>query len=79
MVADTGIFIEYLRAKDKSKTLKSLTKNATLLTTSISVYQIMMGATSDEKSGYIKKLLEEVIIIPFDNNAANKLLKFISN
>jgi tRNA(fMet)-specific endonuclease VapC len=73
MVVDTGIFIEYLRSKDKSVTvLKSLSKNATLLTTSVSVYELMMGATSEEKAGYIKKLLDDVIVIPFDENAAIK-------
>jgi len=47
MVIDTGIFIEHLRAKDKSNTtLYLLPANSELFISSVALYELYMGAAS---------------------------------
>jgi len=58
MVVDTSIFIEYLRTKDKDKTtLASISNDTQLYITSVSLYELMTGATSIDKTEHIKRLL----------------------
>lgn len=50
MVIDTGVFIEHLRAPDKSNTtLYLLPKNLEIFVSVITVYELYMGATDRKK------------------------------
>ena len=51
MVVDTGIFIEHLRAKDKtSTTLFNIADEPELFISAVSLYELYMGATTNEKN-----------------------------
>jgi tRNA(fMet)-specific endonuclease VapC len=66
MVIDTGIFIEYLRKSDKSKTiLASLPNDAFLFVSAVTVYELTMGATDSQKQRDVETLLSGVSILPF--------------
>ncbi len=61
MVIDTGIFIEHLRAKDKFKTsLYLIPENTELFISSVSLYELYMGATTKEKEKDILLLTEDL-------------------
>ncbi|MGF7082350.1 type II toxin-antitoxin system VapC family toxin [Mucilaginibacter sp. UYCu711] len=80
MVIDTNIFIEHLRAKNKSATtLYKLSDNSELFITAISLYELYMGAVTVEKQEDIRTLTEDLSILPFDNSVALKLLRYIIN
>lgn len=71
MVIDTGIFIEHLRAKDKtSTTLFKLADEPELFISAVSLYELYMGATSREKMQDIKNLTEDLAILPFTDEVA---------
>ena len=73
MVIDTGIFIELLRKRDKSKTiLASLPNNTSLFVSAVTVYELMMGATDLEKKSDVEILLEGIPILPFNNDVSLK-------
>ena len=73
MVIDTGIFIEFLRKRDKSKTiLASLPNNTSLFVSAVTVYELMMGATDLEKKSDVEILLEGIPILPFNNDVSLK-------
>lgn len=73
MVIDTGIFIEYLRAKDKSKTaLYQLPIDAAIYVSAVSVYELYMGATTKEKEGHVFALLGNIPVLDFDHSVAEK-------
>ena len=65
MVVDTGIFIEYLRAKDKIKTtLYSLPDEIEIAVSVITLFELYIGATTPEKWNDIKKLTDGIELIP---------------
>ena len=71
MVIDTNIFIEYLRIKDKTQSvLNNIPSDISLLITSISLYELLMGATNETKLNDIKLLTEDLIVLPFDEVAS---------
>jgi predicted nucleic acid-binding protein len=71
MVVDTNIFIEYLRTKDKTQTvLSKIPSDIDLYVTSISLYELLMGATSETKLKDVKLLTGNLIILPFDKEAS---------
>jgi len=73
LVIDSNIFIEYLRAKDKRKTiLYSISEGFTLYVSAVTVYELYMGATNDEKKKDIQTLTEDIIILPFNEDVAIK-------
>ena len=73
MVADSSVFIEYLRAKDKSKTtLYSIADNPEIYVSSITIYELHMGASSPEKKNDIQLLTGDLIVLPFSNEDALK-------
>ena len=73
MVIDTGIFIEYLRAKNKSKTvLYQLPADAAIHVSAVSVYELYMGATTKEKEGHVSALLDNIPVLSFDHSVAEK-------
>ncbi|WP_225865676.1 type II toxin-antitoxin system VapC family toxin [Dyadobacter aurulentus] len=71
MVIDTGIFIEYLRKADKSRTvLASLPNEASLFVSAVTVYELMIGATSEEKKNDVRLLLDGIPVLPFTEKVA---------
>ena len=73
MVIDTGIFIEHIRAKDKSSTtLYKISTNTQLFTSSISLYELYMGANSDEKKEDVKFITNGISVLPFTSDVSVK-------
>ena len=71
MVIDTGIFIEHLRAKDKTRTtLYQLAENEVLCISAVSVYELYMGATTLDKVKDVGQLITGLTILPFDETVA---------
>jgi len=69
MVVDTGIFIDFLRSKDKTKTiLQRLPGNIDLYVSSITLYELYMGATSPQKWVDVKTLTEDIPVLNFTKN-----------
>lgn len=80
MVIDTGIFIEFLRKRDKSKTiLASLPNNTSLFVSAVTVYELMMGATDLEKKNDVEILLEGIPILPFNHDVSLKAAEIYHN
>jgi len=73
MVVDTSIFIEFLRAKDKTKTaLFQIPEDAQIYISSVTLYELLMGAFSPEKVKDIRILTEDIPVLPFNEHVANK-------
>ena len=73
MVADTGIFIEHLRAKDKlSTTLYKMSENSGLYVYAVTVYELYMGATSGDKEKDVRVIIENFTTLPFTDAIAQK-------
>lgn len=73
MVADTGIFIEHLRAKDKlSTSLYKMSENAEIYISAVTVYELYMGATTRDKEADVKVITEDFTVLPFTNAVAQK-------
>ncbi|KAA8486841.1 tRNA(fMet)-specific endonuclease VapC [Arcticibacter tournemirensis] len=73
MVADTGIFIEHLRAKDKlSTTLYKISENTSIFISAVTVYELYMGATTKEKEQDVSVITENFIVLPFTDAVAQK-------
>lgn len=71
LVIDTGIFIEFLRAKDKTKThLYNLPDQGEIFISAVTLYELLMGATTQEKEKDVRLLTEDLIILPFSKEAA---------
>ena len=59
MVVDTSIFIEFLRAKDKAKTvLFQIPEIDHIYISSVTLYELLIGANTPEKINDIKILTE---------------------
>ena len=73
MVIDTSLFIEHLRAKDKSQTtLANLPLGSTPYVTAVTWYELYMGATTPSKWSDVDNLLNPLPILFFDNVVAAK-------
>jgi tRNA(fMet)-specific endonuclease VapC len=73
LVIDTGIFIEYLRKTEKSKTiLASLPNDSSLFVSAVTVCELMMGATNEQKKKDVETLLEGISVLPFDEEVSVK-------
>jgi len=73
MVIDTSVFIEFLRAGDKTKTtLYQIPDHEFLLISSVTLYELLMGARSDEKINDIELLTDDIDILPFNEEVARK-------
>jgi tRNA(fMet)-specific endonuclease VapC len=73
MVIDTSIFIEHLRAKDKSATtLYRLINTSNLFISSVSVYELCMGATTPDKEKDIETITAGLSILSFTGSVAIK-------
>jgi tRNA(fMet)-specific endonuclease VapC len=73
MVIDTSLFIEHIRAKNKlSTTLYLLPESSQLFISSVSLYELFMGATSAEKENDIRTITEDLQLLPFTKDVAVK-------
>ncbi|MES2108232.1 MAG: type II toxin-antitoxin system VapC family toxin [Bacteroidota bacterium] len=73
MVIDTNIFIEHLRAKEKSTTaLYKLSDKPALYLSSVTVYELYMGAVTPEKERDIQNIINGLIVLPFTDAVAVK-------
>lgn len=73
MVIDTGIFIEHLRARDKQATsLYKISDNSDLFISSVSLYELYMGATTKEKEKDVQSITEDLSVLPFTDTVAQK-------
>jgi predicted nucleic acid-binding protein len=73
MVVDTSIFIEFLRAKDKTKTaLFQIPDSEQIYISSVTLYELLIGAYTPEKVNDIKILTEDIPVLPFNECVASK-------
>ena len=73
MVVDTSIFIDYLRANNKAETsLRKLPNDAKVYVSPVMLYELYMGATNTQKWKDVKILTEDIPIIPFSKEVAEK-------
>jgi predicted nucleic acid-binding protein len=73
MVADTGIFIEHLRAKDKLSTnLYKISENTSIYISAVTLYELHMGATTKEKEADVRVITENCTVLSFTEAVAKK-------
>lgn len=73
MVVDSSVFIEHLRAKDKTKTtLTNLPVGSLLCISAVTVFELFSGATDPIKRRDVQKLLKDVLILPMDAAVGEK-------
>jgi len=73
MVIDTGLFIEHIRAKDKSKTtLFHLSDSTNLFISTVTLYELYAGATTDEKAKDLRLSTGHLKALAFNNETAIK-------
>jgi predicted nucleic acid-binding protein len=73
MVVDTSIFIEFLRAKDKKKTaLYSIDSKIQIYISAVTLYELLMGATNEDKMNDIKVLTGDLVVLPFEEHVSRK-------
>lgn len=73
MVVDTSVFIEFLRAKDKTKTtLFLIPDDEQIFISAVTLYELLMGASTADKVTDIKLLTEEIPVLPFNEEVAEK-------
>ncbi len=73
LVIDTNIFIEYLRAKDKHSTvLFSLPDNVRIFISAVTLYELHMGAITEEKKNDVKLLTDDITVLPFNTDVVVK-------
>ena len=90
MVIDTSIFIDYLRAKSKKDTeLYKIPDNIKIYISAVTLYELLVGATNEQKREDVQLLTEDLIVLPFDDEVsirasdiyhdlrkANKMIEF---
>lgn len=73
MVVDTCIFIDFLSAKDKTKTaLFQIPDDVQIYISSVTLYELLMGANTPGKVNDIRILTEDIPILPFNDEVATK-------
>jgi predicted nucleic acid-binding protein len=67
ILIDTDVVIEYLRSRDKSSTeLIKLLQEHDVFLSSISEFELFLGAKTDRHQNDLEILFSEVEVIPFD-------------
>ena len=80
MVIDTTIFVEHLRKKNKlNSELAKLPNNSILFVSSVTVFELLTGATDSEKKFDVEEVLSDVFIIKFDRSVAERAAKIYRN
>ncbi len=66
MVVDTSIIIQYIRTKDKfSTTLYKLTNSEVIFISTVSLYELYIGANTTDKQNDVKLSTRNLIVLPF--------------
>jgi tRNA(fMet)-specific endonuclease VapC len=73
MVIDTCIFIEHLRAKDRTKSiLATLPANEPIYLSVVTIFELYSGASTAEKRHDVALVTEDLTVLPFDAAVAAK-------
>lgn len=73
VLADTSIIIEHLRKREKTKSaLFDAINNYKLFLSSVSIFELFVGATTDNKKKDIEYVLSAFNIVPFTSKIALK-------
>jgi tRNA(fMet)-specific endonuclease VapC len=73
MVIDTCIFIEHLRAKDRTTTtLYNIPEGEKLFLSAVTLYELHMGAPTADKKQRIEAIIEDLEVLPFTAEVAEK-------
>lgn len=71
VLVDTSIIIDFLRKKNKQKTvLWTIKANCSCFMSSITYFELMAGATNEAKHEDIKKVCKWIPVLVFDENTA---------
>lgn len=71
LVVDTCVFIEYLRAKNKSKTtLYAIPDGVNLFLSSVTLYELHMGAINEEKKNDVRTITNDLRVLSFNDEIA---------
>lgn len=66
MVVDTSIIIQYIRTKDKfSTTLYKLTNSEVIFISTVSLYELYIGASTTDKQNDVNLSTRNLIVFPF--------------
>jgi len=80
LVVDTSIFIDYLRTKDKKRTdLYKIPNSRRIYISSVTLYELLMGATNEEKRKDVQLLTEDTIVLPFDDGVSIRASEIYHN
>ena len=73
MVIDTSIFIDHLRAINKKRTqLFQIPYNTEVFISSITIYELLMGATNEEKKMDVDNLTRGIPVLSFNEEIGRK-------
>jgi tRNA(fMet)-specific endonuclease VapC len=73
MVIDTCIFIEHLRAKDRTTTiLATLPTDEPVYLSVVTIFELYSGASTLEKKQDVIAVTEDLTVLPFDATVAAK-------
>ena len=73
MVVDTTVFIEFLRAKDRTKTtLANLPPDTKLYVSAVTVFELFSGATDERKYSDVNTLLQDLLVLPVNAEVGEK-------
>ena len=72
MVVDSSVFIQHLRAKDKTTHLSNLPDSSALFVSSVTVFELYCGAVDSKKKQDVDLLLSGIVILPLDHTVASK-------
>jgi tRNA(fMet)-specific endonuclease VapC len=71
VVVDTSIFIDYLRSKKKEQTIfQKLPDQSEIFISSVTLFELLIGASSNEKWEEIKKLTEDIPVLGLTDKVA---------
>lgn len=71
VIADTNIFVEYVRKRSKQNTsLYKIASSHILVTTSITVFELYFGARTPVAIETISQLLKDIAVFSFTEDAA---------
>lgn len=76
MVVDTSIFIDHLRSKNKfNSILSNIPDEHEIFVSSVTIYELLMGATSPEKWKDVETLTRGLPVLAFTENVAIRASK----
>ena len=72
MVIDSSIFIQHLRAKDRSRTELTLLSTPFVFVSSVTLYELFMGAITPTKWQDVMDVTQNIPILNFDGSVAEE-------